>query len=54
MILLDSTDGSLQTAINSAISAMTSANAGLSVTAQFVMVDNQLQDQQRKDYGQCR
>ncbi|XP_043231304.1 ionotropic receptor 25a-like [Amphibalanus amphitrite] len=50
LILLDSTEGALETSISSAITDMVSTNEGLSVSPQFVLVDSQLQDQQRKDF----
>ena len=52
MILLDSLDETLKTAFTGAITDMTAANPALSVSPQFVMVDNQLEDSQRRDFGQ--
>ena len=54
MILLDASDVSLKTSMDAAISQMTTANTGLSVSPpQYVLVDNQLQDDQRKQFGEC-
>ena len=52
VILLDSLDEPLKTAFTGAITDMTAANPALSVSPQFVMVDNQLEDSQRRDFGQ--
>ncbi|XP_037085885.1 LOW QUALITY PROTEIN: ionotropic receptor 25a-like [Pollicipes pollicipes] len=50
LILLDGHDSALTSSINDAIQEMTSSNPGLSVTPQFVLVDNKLTDKERKDY----
>lgn len=54
MVLLDQHDTWLQASVTAAFREFTAAQSGVTVVPKFVLIDNQLPDDQRKTYGQWK